>query len=214
MENILKEIRDSIINIEIGKVHGLVRKALKENISANEIFMESICKGMDVVGQKYEACEYFLTELLGASQVVNNVLEKLGPQLQNEPIQPIGKVVIGTVKGDIHDIGKNIVKMLMNFAGFDVHDLGTDIPSKRFVEKIRDTNTDILAMSSLLTTTMGEIKMVIEELEKVGLRKKLKVIIGGAPITDEFAREVGADAAAKDAAHGVRICKEWIGRTN
>jgi len=207
----LERIRTCIIEIDIGRVRGLVREALNQGVPPCEVFMEGIAKGMDVVGQKYESSEYFLTELLGAAEVVNEAMEELSPRLKGEAVKRIGKVVIGTVKGDIHDIGKNIVKILMAPAGFEVYDLETDVPSEKFVEKASETNADIVAMSSLLTTTMGEMKTNIRALESSDLREKVKVIIGGAPITDEYAREIGADAAGKDAAQGVRVCKEWMG---
>jgi methanogenic corrinoid protein MtbC1 len=207
---VLDEIRKCVVEIEIGRVRGLVREALNEGLPPYDIFTESIAKGMDVVGQKYEASEYFLTELLGAAQVVNEAMEELSPRLKGEAVKHTGKVVIGTVKGDIHDIGKNIVKMLLAPAGFEVHDLETDVPSERFAEKIGETNADIMAMSSLLTTTMHEMKSGVQALERAGLRQKVRVIIGGAPVTDDYAREIGADAAGKDAGQGVRICKEWM----
>ncbi len=208
--SVLDEIRKCVVEIYVGRVRGLVREALNEGFPPYEIFTETIAKGMDLVGQKYETSEYFLTELLGAAQVVNEAMEELSPHLKGETVKSTGKVVIGTVKGDIHDIGKNIVKMLLVPAGFEVHDLETDVPSEKFDEKVGETNANIMAMSSLLTTTMGEMKTGIQALERSGLRTKVRVIIGGAPITDEYAREIGADAVGKDAAQGVRICKEWM----
>jgi 5-methyltetrahydrofolate--homocysteine methyltransferase len=199
------------VNIETGKARGLIREAVEEGLPPYEIFMEGVAKGMDVVGRRYETGEYFLTELLGAAQVANEAMEELGPYLQVEPVQCVGKVVIGTVQGDIHDIGKNIVKMLMTSSGFEVYDLGTDVSPDKFVQKVRETKADIVAISSLLTTTMNEMSEVVKELEKSNLRLEVKVIIGGAPITDEFAAEIGADAAARDAGHGLRLCKEWMG---
>ena len=208
----LERIRTCVIEIDIGRVRGLVREALNEGIPPYEVFTEGIAKGMDVVGQRYESSEYFLTELLGAAEVVNQAMVELSPRLKGEAVKRIGKVVIGTVKGDIHDIGKNIVKTLMAPAGFEVYDLETDVPSGKFVEKTSETNADIVAMSSLLTTTMHEMSTNIRALESSGLRPNVKIIIGGAPITDDYAREIGADAAAKDAAQGVRFCKEWMGK--
>jgi len=209
----LEGIRTCVIEIDIGRVRDLVREALNQGVPPYEVFTEGITKGMDVVGQKYESSEYFLTELLGAAEVVKEAMEELSPRLKGEAMKRIGKVVIGTVKGDIHDIGKNIVKMLMTSAGFEITDLETDVPSNIFVERARETSADIVAISSLLTTTMGEVKTNVEALEKSGLRDKVKVIIGGAPITEEYAREIRADAAGRDAAHGVRICKEWMRRS-
>jgi methylmalonyl-CoA mutase cobalamin-binding domain/chain len=196
----------------MGRVRGLVREALERGLPAYDVFTQGIARGMDVVGRRYEAGEYFLTELLGAGQIANEATEELTPYLKGKPVGRIGKVVIGTVEGDIHDIGKNIVKMLLASTGFDIYDVGSDVSPAKFAEKAGETNANIVAMSSLLTTTMNGMKEVMRELEKSGLRGGLKVIIGGAPITDEFADEIGADAAAKDAGHGVRLCKEWMGR--
>lgn len=212
--SILDEIRKCVVEIDLGIVRGLVREALQEGLPPYEIFTESIAKGMEIVGQKYEAGEYFLTELLGATEVVNLAMEELTPHLRGQAPKRIGKAVIGTVKGDIHDIGKNIVKLLLDLAGFEVYDLETDVTPERFIDKICETNADILAMSSLLTTTMDGMKKGIQVLDGSGHRNKVKVIIGGAPITDEYAQEIGADAAGLDAAQGVRICKEWMMRTN
>lgn len=208
----MEKIRDCVVNIQLGEVGGLVRDALKAGMPAYQVFMEGMANGMNIVGHKYETGEFFLTELLGAAQVVDEGMEVLAPLLQGGNFEHVGKVVLGTVQGDLHDIGKNIVKMLLNSAGFDVYDLDVDAPSAKFVEKAKETNTDVVAISSLLTTTMGEMKIVIEDLKKSGLRDRMKVLVGGAPITDEYAREIGADAAGKDAAHGVRICKEWKGK--
>jgi len=211
-DSVLEEIRRCVVEIDIDRVRGLTGEALRAGTPPYTIFTEGISKGMDVVGQKYEVGEYFLSELLGAAQVVKEAMEELSPHLQREQMERIGSVVIGTVRGDIHDIGKNIVKMLLLPAGFKVYDLETDVPAEKFAEKTGETTADIVAMSSLLTTTMGEMKTNVQMLERSGLRKKVKIIVGGAPITDEFAREIGADAAGRDAAHGVRICKEWMRR--
>jgi len=212
MNSVLDEIRTCVIDIRITEVRDLVKKGIDAGIPAYQIFTECITKGMGIVGQKYEDGEYFLSELLGAAEVVNEAMTELGPKLQDTTMDCIGKVVLGTVRGDMHDIGKNIVKMLMTSAGFEVFDLGVDTPPEKFVEMGREVRTNVLAMSALLTTTMGEMKIVMDVLQKSGLRDSIKVIIGGAPISDEYAREIGADAAAKDAAVGVRICKEWVGK--
>ena len=212
MGSVLDDIRNCVIEIRIAEVRDLVKKGLDEGIPPYQIFTECFTKGMEIVGQKYESGEYFLTELLGAAEAVNEAMIELAPRLRDAPMHRIGKVVIGTVRGDMHDIGKNIVKMLMTSAGFEVYDLGVDTPPEEFVAKSEQTGASIVAMSALLTTTMGEMRTVMEELRKSGSRGKVKVIIGGAAISAEYATEIGADAAAKDAAAGVRMCKEWAGR--
>jgi 5-methyltetrahydrofolate--homocysteine methyltransferase len=196
----------------MGKVRSLVREALERDLPAYDVFTQGISRGMDIVGGRYEAGEYFLTELLGAAQIADEAMRELAPYLKGRPVEGIGTVVLGTVEGDIHDIGKNIVKMLMTSTGFEVYDLGTDVTPGKFAERAGETDANIVAMSSLLTTTMIGMRNVMYELEKLGLRGGLKVIIGGAPITDEFASEIGADGAAKDAGHGVRLCKDWMGK--
>jgi len=209
-EEILEKIRNCIVNIDVKSIRSLVKEALAAGIPAYEVLMKGMAEGMDVVGQKYEAKEYFLSELLGAGEIMKEGIAELTPHLQVEKIKHVGKVVIGTVRGDIHDIGKNIVVMLLTSAGFEVYDLGVDVPPERFAEKVKETDADIVAISAMLTMTMGEMKTVIEELKKASSREKVKVIIGGAPITNEYAQEIGADAAGMDAAHGVRICKQWM----
>jgi len=211
MQEILEKICDSVVNIDVKKIRALARKALEEGVPAYEVLMKGMSRGMDIVGRKYEAGEYFLTELIGAGEVMKEGLAELTPHLKGEKIRYVGKVILGTVRGDMHDIGKNIVRMLLEAAGFEVTDLGVDVPPEEFIEEFKERNANIVAMSAMLTTTMGEMRTVIDRLNKENLRKNVRVIIGGAPITHEYAQKIGADAAAKDAAHGVRICKEWMG---
>jgi len=214
---VLGKIRDCIVDINLRDIRDLVKKALTEGIPAYKILRDGMCKGMEIVGLRYEIVglryetgEYFLTELVGAGAVMKEGMEELSPHLKIKRMKPSGRVVIGTVMGDVHDIGKDIVKMLLTSAGFKVEDLGVDVPAEEFVKRVKETKADIVALSALLTTTMQEMKRVIEELEKTGLREEVKIIIGGAPITKEFCQEIGADAAAEDAAQGVRICKQWM----
>ncbi len=209
----LETIADLIVNIgQGGDIRALIRKALAEEIPPYEIFTEGLVKGITAVGQKYERGEYFLTELVGAGEIVKDGMKEISPYLRQDEMESVGQVVIGTVEGDLHDIGKNIVKMLLTSVGFVVRDLGVDVSPGKFVDAVRENKTDILAMSALLTTTMESMRATIRELQKAGMRQTVKIIIGGAPIDDEFAREIGADAAAMDAAQGVRICKAWMER--
>ena len=145
-----------------------------------------------------------------AGEVMKEGMKVLEPYLRGSEIRKIGKVVIGTVRGDLHDIGKNIVATLLSAAGFEVIDLGVDVPPEKFVEAVKEHNPDIIGMSALLTTTMIEMENVIKALKEAGLRNRVKIIIGGAPITREFAEKIGADAAARDAVEGVNICKSWV----
>jgi 5-methyltetrahydrofolate--homocysteine methyltransferase len=207
---ILEEIRNCIVNINLLEIRNLIKKALSNGIPPYIILKEGMSKGMDIVGLKYESGEYFLTELIGAAAVMKEGMTEIHPYLGAANAEFSGKVIIGTVRGDLHDIGKDIVKTLLQSAGFEVYDLGVDVSPHKFIQKVKETGARIVALSALLTTTMQEMRTIIEELKKAGLRENVKVIIGGAPITEEFCREIGADAAAKDAAEGVRICKQWM----
>jgi len=205
------EIVSALLNIEYKRIRELVRKALQAGVSSQEV-LNAMQDGMKRVGEKYEAGEYFLSELMGASEMMKDGLEELTPHLSAGRIGAAGTVVIGTVRGDIHDVGKNLVKTLLQSAGFTVHDLGLDVAPEAFVSKVKETKADVLAMSALLTTTMPEMRNVIEELEKAGVRGKVKVIVGGNAVTEEFGRDIRADAATKNAVTGVRMCQEWVKR--
>lgn len=209
-EEVLSKIRDAIINLDIDNIGRLCEEAVKAGVPAYEIVMNAMAKGMEVVGEKYERNEYFLAELIMAGETMKEGMKVLEPYLKTGELKKIGKVVIGTVRGDLHDIGKNIVVTLLNAAGFEVIDLGVDVPPEKFVEAVKENSPDIVGMSALLTTTMIEMEEVIKALKEAGLRNKVKIIIGGAPITEEFARKIGADAAARDAVEGVNICKSWV----
>jgi len=209
-EEILSKIREAVVNLDIDNIQRLCKEALEAGIPPYEIVMEGMSKGMEIVGEKYERNEYFLAELIMAGEVMKEGMNILEPYLKSGEVKKIGKIVIGTVRGDLHDIGKNIVVTLLNAAGFDVIDLGVDVPPEKFVEAVKEHKPDIVGMSALLTTTMVEMENVIKALKEAGLRDKVKVIIGGAPITREFAERIGADAAARDAVEGVNICKSWI----
>ncbi len=206
---ILNRLRDSIVNFDIEGVREACKDAVESGIPPYRAVIDGMAKGMEIVGQKYEANEYFLAELIMAGETMKEGMKILEPHLKAGDVKATGRVVVGTVKGDLHDIGKNIVVTLLKAAGFDVIDLGIDVPAEKFVEAVKNNSPDIVAMSALLTTTMTEMENIIKELEKAGLRDKVKVIIGGAPITPDYARKIGADAAAKDAVEGVKICKEW-----
>ena len=209
-KHVLGKLRDSIVNLDIDGVKKAAEEALAAGIPAFKAVVEGMAKGMEVVGQKYEDGEYFLAELIMAGEVMKEGMSILNPHLKAGDIKTAGKVVIGTVRGDLHDIGKNVVNTLLRAANFDVVDLGVDISAEQFVEAAKEHNPDIVAMSALLTTTMIEMENVVKSLEKAGLRDKLKVIIGGAPITNEYAEKIGADAAARDAVEGVRTCNKWM----
>lgn len=209
-KEVLGKLRDSIVNLDIDGVKNAAEEALAAGLPAYRAVVDGMAKGMEVVGQKYEDGEYFLAELIMAGETMKEGMSVLEPHLKAGDIKAAGKVVIGTVRGDLHDIGKNVVITLLSAANYDVVDLGVDISAEQFVEAAKEHNPDIVAMSALLTTTMIEMENVTKNLEKAGLRDKLKVIIGGAPITPEYAKRIGADAAARDAVEGVRTCNKWM----
>jgi len=209
-KEILGKLKDSIVNLDIDGVKQAAEDALAAGIPAFKAVVDGMAKGMEVVGQKYEDGEYFLAELIMAGETMKEGMSVLEPHLKAGDIKSPGKVIIGTVRGDLHDIGKNVVMTLLKAANFDIIDLGVDISAEQFVEATKENNPDIIAMSALLTTTMIEMESVIKSLEKAGLRDNVKIIIGGAPITTEYAKKIGADAAARDAVEGVRTCTSWV----
>ena len=211
VENLLDEIRRVIVELgDSNKIKKLVNEALTRKIPLSKIIDDGLRRGLEEVGRKYKNEEYFLSELLCAASLMNDVLQILKLHLKNQKIERGEVIVLGTVKGDIHDVGKNIFKMLAQAAGFEVIDLGVDVESEIFVEKLKETNAEIVGLSALLTTTRLEMKTVIDKLNQAGIKNKVKVIIGGNAVTKEFAKEIGADAAALDAVEGVEICKRWV----
>lgn len=209
-KEILGKLRDAIVNLDIEGVQRACREAIKTGIPAYKVVTSGMAKGMEIVGEKYENSEYFLAELIMAGETMKEGMRVLEPYLKLGDVKTIGKVVIGTVWGDLHDIGKNVVVTLLNAAGFDVVDLGVDVSPEKFVEAVKENNPDIVGMSALLTTTMIEMESVIRALNEAGLRDRFKIIIGGAPITQEYAEKIGADVAARAAVEGLNICKSWV----
>ncbi|MGB9727085.1 MAG: cobalamin B12-binding domain-containing protein [Nitrososphaeria archaeon] len=209
-DELLNAIRDSIVNLDFDKSKEYTLKALEAGATPQEIILKSVAEGMEIVGKKFEASEYFLSELIVAGEIGKEITKILEPYLKGEEIKKIGKVVIGTVRGDLHDIGKNIVAMMLEAAEFKVIDLGADVPPEKFVEAVKQEKPDIVGMSALLTVTMVEMKNVIDALKEAGLRDKVKVIIGGAAVTEDYAKSIGADGYGANAVEGVRICKQWI----
>ena len=209
-KEILSRLRESLVNLDIDGIKQACEHALKVGIPPVKALTEGMAKGMNVVGEKYEAGEYFLSELIMAGEVMKEGMKILEPHLKETEIKKLGKVVLATVKGDLHDIGKNIVVTLLDAAGFEVIDLGVDVPAEKILETVQMQKPDILAMSALVTTTMPEMENVIKQLKKTGQRRKVKVIVGGAPLTEVYAEIIGADAYGPDALAGVNICKKWI----
>jgi len=207
----LTQIAENVIRGQAPTVKQLVEDNLAENIPVGEILNEGLIAGMNVVGEKFKNNEFYIPEVLIAARAMKAGMELVRPLLTESGIDPVGTVVIGTVKGDLHDIGKNLVQMMLEGAGFEIVDLGIDVSADQFISAVRTDGAQIIAMSALLTTTMPTMKTVIDEVEESGLRDQVKVMIGGAPVTQEYADEIGADGYARDAASGVDIAKQLVG---
>ena len=192
------------------EVKRLTEEALKTGIPPHEIISYGLAKGLDVVGAKYEEKEYFIADLVFAANLMKEAMAILEPLLQTAKMKGVGVFVIGTVRGDLHDIGKNIVAAMLRSGGFTVYDLGVDVSAEAFVEKVKEVNADILGLSSLLTSTMPQVNEVLNALKVKGIRGRVKVMVGGRPVTEDFIKEVGADAYAKDAVDAVRKAKELM----
>ena len=197
---ILEDISASLQKGKAKEVKELVQQAIDQGIGARAILEEGLLAGMGVIGGKFKRNEVFVPEVLIAARAMNAGAALLKPYLATAGVEATGKVILGTVKGDMHDIGKNLVRMMMEGKGLEVIDLGVDVSAEKFVQAVNDHNADIVALSALLTTTMNEMKVVIEALNAAGIRDKVKVMIGGAPITESFRVTIGADAYTSDAA--------------
>ena len=187
----------------------LVQQALGNNISPKVIITEGLTAGMQVVGDKYATKEYFIPDMLASAEAVGAAMDIMKPILESANVETKGKFAIATVKGDIHDIGKNIVAILLKGAGYEVHDLGTDVPTEKVVEFVREEKPGYLGLSALLTTTMTEMGVVIEALNENKLKNSIKVLIGGAAVSEGFAKEIGADAYCVDGFHAVKVLEEF-----
>ena len=210
MEPLIKEIYTNVMEGEADAVKEKVQAALEAGIKAPVILNEGMIAAMGEVGRLFEEGEYYVPEMLIAARAMQTGLALLKPYLKEADVKSTGKVVIGTVKGDLHDIGKNLVAMMLEGAGFEIVDLGTDVPPERFVDAVREQGAQIVALSALLTTTMPSMKTTIEAFIAAGLREQVKVMIGGAPITQEYANQIGADGYAADASRAVATAKSLM----
>lgn len=205
-----KELQEALFWGDVSKVKELTQIALQERIEPKKILEQGLIKGMNVVGIKFKNNEIFLPEVLLASRAMHRGLELLQPELIKSGVKAVGKVIIGTAKGDLHDIGKNLVAMMLRGGGFEVIDLGIDVPPEKFLKASQEHQPDIVGISALLTTTMIGMIDVITILKKAGLRNTIKVMVGGAPVTQEFADEIGADVYATNAASAVDKARELL----
>jgi len=206
----LNNVSEALQRGDAEKVEELVKKSLEENLSPKKILEDGLIKGMGIIGAKFKKNEVYVPEVLIAARAMHAGMNILKPKLIETGIKNIGIVAIGTVKGDLHDIGKNLVKMMLEGAGFEVIDLGTDVATDKFVEAVKEHKPNIIGMSALLTTTMVNMVEVIKALEAAGLRDKVKIMIGGAPITQNYADQIGADGCSPDAASAVDKAKTFI----
>jgi len=208
--SILDEMNTSVIEGNRGKVEELTRQALDQGIEVKAILNQGLIAPMDVVGQRFEAGELFIPEMIVAGEAMARGLNILRPLFKESGIKAQGTVVIGTVAGDRHSIGKSLASMMMEGAGFKITDLGEDVSPERFVKSVKEEGAQLVGMSALLTTTMPSMKATIEALKEAGLLDKVKTLIGGAPVTQEYADKIGADGYAPDAATGVKKAKELV----
>ena len=205
-------LSQAVIEGDWDKATQLTTAALDSGVRPQDIISDQLQPAMNVVGEKFSSGEYFLPDMLMSGRAMTNAMEVLKPLLGDAAVHTLGKVVLGTVKGDVHDIGKNMVAMFLKGVGFEVTDLGVDMPDEKFVEAVRTVKPDILGLSALLTTTMPSLGSVAKALEAAGLRSGVKIVVGGAPVTQDYANVVGADAYARDAGEAARVCKRLMGK--
>jgi 5-methyltetrahydrofolate--homocysteine methyltransferase len=209
--SVLQELYNLVIEGRAGDVPGKVQQALDESVPPGQILNEGLIAAMREVGRRFEEGEAFVPEMLIAARAMSAALSILRPHLVEGGVEPVGRFAIGTVKGDLHDIGKSLVAMMCEGEGFEIMDLGVDVAPERFVQAAQD-GAQIIAMSALLTTTRSNMKAVIDAINEAGLRHKVKIMVGGAPVTAEFATEIGADGYADDASSAARKARELLGK--
>ena len=205
-----KEVYDAIIDGDTKRAIAATEKALAENANPLDLVQKFMIPAMAEVGKRFECEEYFVPEMLISARAMKGCLQILRPRLAAQGAKPVGRVVIGTVKGDLHDIGKNLVASMLEGGGFEVIDLGTDVAPEKFVEVVKEQNPNLICLSALLTVTMPSMKSTIDALKQAGVRQQVKVLIGGAPITQNFADQIGADGYGENAASAVNIARGFM----
>jgi len=211
VEKQLEQISIAVVEGDREKTIALVEAALESNIDANTILQDALIPAMSEVGRLFEAGEFFVPEMLISARAMKSGLEQLKPLLIDADIKPRGKIALGTVQGDLHDIGKNLVGIMLEGAGFAIYDMGTDVSPEKVIQIIQTEHIDLVGLSALLTTTMPMMGTTIQALSKAGLREQVKVMVGGAPITKEYAENIGADGYAPDASQATKLALELIG---
>ncbi len=210
MSELLEQISTAVIEGNLDDIEDLTEDALDEGLKAEEVLNQGLMAGMDYVGVEFKAGNMFVPEVLRSAKTMQISMDILKPLLAESGVKTAGKVLLGTVKGDLHDIGKNLVGMMCEGAGFEVKDIGKDIAPEQFVEAVKEWEPDVLGMSALLTTTMRAMESTIKVLEEAGLRDRVKIIIGGAPVTQTFADQIGADGYASNAAGAADLAKRLL----
>lgn len=208
-EELLRRIADAVVNLDVEEARKSAEEALEMGIPPLEAITEGMAKGLQKVGELFEKKEYFLADMIMAAEAFKEGMDVLTPHIKKEGSRK-GAIIMGTVKDDVHDLGKNVVSTLLASEGYDVYDLGIDVPAEEFVKKAKEVDADVVGLSALLTTTMERIPEIIEVFKKEGLRERVRIIIGGRPITPEFAEEVDADAYCEDAIKALEIVRELL----
>ena len=212
MSEVLEEISNMVIEGDLDEIEDLTQDALDDGLSSEEILNKGLMTGMDYVGVEFKVGNMFVPEVLRSARTMQLAMDILKPLLAESGVSMAGKVVLGTVKGDLHEIGKNLVGMMCEGAGFEVKNIGKDVAAEDFVEAVREFAPDVLGMSALLTTTMRSMESTIKVLEEAGLRARVKIMIGGAPVTQAFADQIGADGYASNAAAAAELAQRFVGR--
>jgi corrinoid protein of di/trimethylamine methyltransferase len=207
----LQPLHQAVITGDHGAARSIAESALKEGVEPMLLVNDFMVPAMDEVGRRFERNEYFVPELLLSARAMKAAMELIRPLLTARGDKPIGRVVIGTVRGDLHDIGKNLVAAMLEGGGFEVFDLGVNVTPEKFIAKVQETGAHIVGMSALLTTTMGSMKKTIEAFQAAGLRDKVKMVVGGAPVTPQFANQIGADGYGENAPAAVALAKRLVG---
>jgi len=211
MEQKIQSIFQAVLTGAMAKTSDVVQEAIDAEIPANTILQDGLIAAMEEIGVKFETGECYVPEMLISAKSMKFGLETLRPHLIAADVKPLGRVVIGTVQGDLHDIGKNLVGMMMEGAGFEVIDLGVDVKPEEMIAAVKEHQPDILALSALLTTTMGNMKTALTMLQEAGIRDKVQVMLGGAPVTQEFTDQIGADGYSMDASQAATLAKKLVG---
>lgn len=207
----LNELRGAVMRGDWKMARSITEEALREKVEPLTLLNDSLVPAMNEVGRRFECNQFFVPELLLAARAMKSCLELLRPLLAERGTEPVGRAVVGTVKGDLHDVGKNLVASLLEGGGFEVTDLGVNVPPEKFVEAVRQKNAQIVGLSALLTTTMPSMKLTVDAFKAAGLRDKVKILIGGAPVTQRFADEIGADGFGENAPSAVTLARRSLG---